>query len=215
MTTPVPYRLPALWPWAETPRRLGGQLLGDLLVIVWCLFWWRQADDVRERVLGLQSAGQRAVDAGTGISDRLRSAGDAIDGVPFAGGPLASPLRSAADASDGLADAGRSAQEAVRTVATVVHVTMLVVLVGLVLLWWLSRRVRWTRSAGTGRRLRNTAEGLQVLGLRAAATAPLREVAAALPGGAGVDARTLEALGVLELQRLGLRRAQFARRVQP
>ena len=116
--------------------------------------------------------------------------------------------------------------------ASALHATMLVVLVGLVLAWWLLRRARWTTAAWAARRLRCTREGLQVLGVRAAAawaarrlrctreglqvlgvraaaTAPLGAVGGALhphAGGGGMDQHTLEILGSLELDRLGLRR---------
>jgi len=165
---------------------------------------------VRDRVLGLQGAGQRAESAGTGISERLRSAGDVVNGVPLLGSKLASPLRSAGAAGNDLADAGRSAQAAVATTASVLHATLLVVLVGLVLAWWLLRRARWTTAAWAARRLRSSRQGLHVLGLRAAATAPLAAVAGALhrrDGEGGVDQHTLEVLGGLELDRLGLRRS--------
>ncbi len=68
---------------------------------------------------------------------------------------------------------------------------------------------RWTTAAWAARRLRCTREGLQVLGVRAAATAPLGAVGGALhphAGGGGMDQHTLEILGSLELDRLGLRR---------
>jgi len=64
------------------------------------------------------------------------------------------------------------------------------------------------KTAFAARRLRATPEGLQVLGLRAAATAPLGTVAGVLRSvgtTGGVGAETLEALGRAELRRLGLR----------
>lgn len=67
----------------------------------------------------------------------------------------------------------------------------------------------WTTAAWAARRLRCTREGLQGLGVRAAATAPLGAVGGALhphAGGGGMDQHTLEVLGSLELDRLGLRR---------
>lgn len=183
------------------------QVAGDLAVLAWCGYWWQRSGDVRERVLGLQGAGRRAETAGSGLQERLRSAGDAVDDLPLAGDSLASPLRSAAEAGGELADAGRSAQQAVQTVATTVFWVMVVLLVGAVLGWWLTRRLRWTRTAAVARQLRVGAEGLQVLGLRAAAQAPLGAVLRAVGGAPGreLDNHTLERLGRLELRRLGLR----------
>jgi len=107
MSAPV-LSLRELWPYAETPVRRIRQVVGDVAVLVWCVVWWRTANEVRDRVLGLQGAGQRAESAGTGISERLRSAGDVVDGVPLLGSKLASPLRSAGASGNDLADAGRS-----------------------------------------------------------------------------------------------------------
>lgn len=177
MTSASVPSLRELWPYAETPLRRTRQIVGDVAVLIWCVLWWRTANGVRDRVLGLQGAGQRA-----------ESAGNAVDGVPLLGSKLAAPLRSAGAAGNDLADAGRSAQAAVATTASVLHATMLVVLVGLVLAWWLRRRARWTTAAWAARRLRCTREGLQVLGVRAVATAPLGAVGGALhphAGGAG------------------------------
>jgi hypothetical protein len=81
MSAPV-LSLRELWPYAETPVRRIRQVVGDVAVLVWCVVWWRTANEVRDRVLGLQGAGQRAESAGTGISERLRSAGDVVAGNP-------------------------------------------------------------------------------------------------------------------------------------
>ncbi len=197
-----------LWPYAETPVVRIRQVLCDVAVLVWCVFWWQIANRVREKVLDLQGAGGRAEAAGTGINERLRSAGDSVDNLPLVGKALATRLRSAGDAANSLADAGRSAQEGVRSTASALHAVLLVVLVGVVAVWWLWRRGRWTKTAFAARRLRATPEGLQVLGLRAAATAPLGTVAGVLRSvgtTGGVKAETLEALGRVELRRLGLR----------
>lgn len=196
-----------LLPYAETPIRRVRQLLADAAVLGWCVYWWRTADGVRDQILALQGAGARAEAAGTGISERLQAAGSAVDGVPFAGRALASALRSAASTGNDLADAGRSAQAAVRSTAQTLHTTLLVVMVGLVAVWWLLRRLRWTATAIAARRLRVSPAGLQVLGLRAAANAPLSvvaRVARVRDGGNGLDAATLTALGIVELDRLGL-----------
>jgi len=205
---PFPPPLPSLWPYAETPTHLLRQVLGDLVVLVWCVFWWRTADQVRDRILGLQGAGARAESAGTGISERLRSAGDSINGLPLVGKTLAPKLRSAADAGNDLADAGRSAQDAVHTTASVLHTVALAALVGVVLAWWLTRRGRWVMTVRAARRLRATPQGLQLLGLRAAGTAPLGAVATVLgthDSAGGLDPETLQVLGRLQLHRLGLR----------
>lgn len=198
-------------PYAETPVRSLIQVTGDVLVVLWCVIWWSVAGDVRDGISSLRGAGRRAEEAGTGLESRLGAAGDAVGGLPLAGDSLSTPLREAATSAESLAEAGRSAQSAIGTTAEVVHATLLVVLVGVVAAWWLLRRVRWCRTAVAARRLRESQVGLAVLGVRAAATAPLGSLPELLGQGpgAGLDSATLVRLGTMELRRLGLRPTSF------
>ncbi len=99
------------------------------------------------------------------------------------------------------------------TTASVLHTVVLAALVGVVLACWLTRRGRWVMTARAARRLRATPQGLQLLGLRAAGTAPLGAVATVLgthDSAGGLDPETLQVLGQLQLHRLGLRQPPIA-----
>lgn len=186
-------------------------LVVDVVVLVWCVVWWRVAAALRDGVAALAGPGGRAVSAGERLRGTLDSAGGAAERVPFVGDRLASPLRGAAGAGADLAAAGRAYQAGVAGVARGVFWVVLVVAVGLVLvcyLWWRLGRVRSLRAA---RRLRESPEGLALLGLHAVASAPLprlvRVVAQSLPQGERtvLDDELLRRLGAAEVVRLGLR----------
>ncbi|GAB2909531.1 hypothetical protein GCM10027047_04640 [Rhodococcus aerolatus] len=184
-------------------------LTADVLVVVWCLVWWRVATALRDGVAALAGPGAQAVAAGERFSGTLGSAGGAAARVPLVGDSLASPLRGAAGAGTDLADAGRSYQEGVGTVAHGVFWLVLAVAVGLVLARYLLWRVGRVRTVLAARRLRSSPDGLALLGLRTAAGAPLprlaRLTAGAAPGDRVVlDEVLLRRLGEAELVRLGL-----------
>ena len=195
--------------WAQVGAVRSRVLVADLLVLAWCLLWWRLAVDLRDWIVSLGAPGQDAVSAGDRFTGTLNSAGNAANKVPLVGSTLADPLRDAAGAGTQLANAGRTYQGAVDDVAHGAYWTVLALAVGLVLLrylWW--RQVR-LRTVAAARRLRSRPDGLALLGLRAAATAPLGSVERATRGLASAGASTvtqqaLEQLGLLELARLGL-----------
>lgn len=184
-------------------------LLVDLLVLAWCLLWWRLAQDLREWVTGLGAPGDQAISAGDDFAGTLGSAGRVAGRVPLVGDELAEPLTDAAGAGTRLADAGRSYQAVVADVAHGVFWVVLVVFVGLVLLRWAVWRLGRVRTVTAARRLRDRTDGLYLLGLRAAATAPLgvlerRTRGLATPGSRVLEPQVLEELGRHELARLGL-----------
>ncbi len=181
-------------------------MISDLGVLLWCVVWIVLAGMLRERVLDVQDTARRAEAAGTKLNNELGDASAILGSVPLLGGTLASPLRTAGEAGTDLVAVGRSAQSAVGTTATMLYALVLVLCVGVVLVWWVVNRLRWANDAQAASVLRGSREGLQVLGLRAAGRAPVGALGAVLQSRpAGVDQQTLEALGTLELQRLGVR----------
>jgi hypothetical protein len=153
-------------------------------------------------------------DLGRSVSGNMNSAADAAGHVPVVGDELAKPFGSLSDAGSAVSGAGRSAQDAVGTLATVLAVVLVVLTVGWLLLKWLPWRLRYAREAGAAQRLLAGTPDLEVLAARALATAPLSRLAA-LPDGTGGawragDQAALRALAALELGRLGLRLPDLA-----
>jgi hypothetical protein len=174
---------------------------------------------VHAAVLVLAEPGRAVEDLGRSVAGNMGSAADAAERVPLVGDELAAPFGSLADASGAVSGAGRSAQAAVSTLATVLAVVLVVLPVGWLLLRWLPARLRYAREAGAARRLLAGTPDLELLAARALATAPLPRLAA-LPAGTGAawragDPAALRALAALEVGRLGLLLPERPRVVTP
>ena len=105
-----------------------------------------------------------------------------------------------------MTDAGLAEESAVARLALILGLIAGVVLALVVVLWWVSRRVRWVRAATAAARLRD--QDRTLLALRAIANRPLIELRRLGPGlGNAVlagDPAAIAALASLELRTLGL-----------
>jgi hypothetical protein len=195
--------------YADRPLPAARQLLTDLFVVAWVIFWVWAAMRLYDLVEKLAVPGQKMEGAGTGIADNLSEAGSKVDRVPAVGDALAKPFEKAADAARALAEAGRDQQETVRDIALALSLAMLAVPLALVLFGWLPLRIRWMRRAGTAAALRGVPAGRDLLAMRALATQPLRRLAVLGPDPVNAwrrgDESTVDALAALELRRLGMR----------
>jgi hypothetical protein len=192
--------------YAETSPKRTRQHVADALVALWVLLWLWVGNAVHDAVQLLAVPGRELEEAGNGLASGLTRAAERADDLPVAGGALRSPLDAAADAGSGLAGAGVAQQEAVATLALVLAVVLAGLPIGLALLVWLPRRLRW---AGNARAAVTLRDDLDLLALRAAATQPLTALAALGPEPVGRwrrgDAGAAQQLAALELSRLGLR----------
>lgn len=191
--------------YAETPALRTRQVVGDVLLLLWCAVWVRVGVAVHRGVDRLGGPGRELQDAGGGLRDGLSDAAERAGDVPVVGGGLRSPLDAAAGAGDALVRAGEAQEQAVGQLALL----LALVVVALPVLWALSRRLparlAWARQAGAARGLLGDVE---LLALRAAASRPLAELATLGPEPVGRWRRgepgAAEALAGLELAALGL-----------
>ncbi|GIJ47107.1 hypothetical protein Val02_39930 [Virgisporangium aliadipatigenens] len=201
--------------YAERPGAAFRQVITDLLVALWVYAWVRAAFFVHEWIDKLAVPGEKLAGAGDRMAEQLRDAGNKAGRVPVAGDDLKKPFTNAGDAASQVADVGREQQEIVHQLALVLAIGLLVLPLGLVLLVWLPRRLRWMSRAGTAAKLRTASAGRDLLALRALATQPLErltrldpDIAAAWRRG---DGDAVRALAELELSGLGLRRPRTNR----
>jgi hypothetical protein len=195
--------------YAQHPVQHTRQLAADVGMLAWVLLWLLVARTVHAAVLVLAEPGRAVEDLGTSVAGNMASAAGVAEDVPLVGDELAAPFEALARAGGSVTGAGRAAQDAVGTLATVLAVVLVVLPVGWLLLRWLPWRLRWAREAGAARALLRGTPDLHVLAARALATAPLPRLAA-LPAGTGAawqagDPAAVRALADLELRRLGLR----------
>jgi hypothetical protein len=196
-------------PYAQHPAVRLRQVAADVGMLAWVVVWVLVARAVHAAVLVLAEPGRAVEDLGRWVAGNINSAADAAEGVPLVGDELAAPFGSLADASGAVSGAGRSAQDAVSTLAMLLAVVLVLLPVGWLMLRWLPARLRYAREAGAARRLLAGTPDLEILAARALATAPLPRLAA-LPAGTGAawrvgDPTAVRALAGLEVGRLGLR----------
>jgi hypothetical protein len=195
--------------YAHSPVVRTRQVAADAGMLAWLVVWVLVARAVHRAVLVLAEPGQAVEGLGRSVAGNMNSAADAADGVPLVGDELAKPFGALADAGDSVSGAGRSAQDAVHTLAMLLAIVLVVLPVGWLLLRWLPSRLRYAREAGAAARLLSGTPDLELLAARALSTAPLPRLAA-LPAGTGAawragDPAAVRALAGLEAQRLGLR----------
>jgi hypothetical protein len=197
--------------YADRPRRVFGQLVGDLAALAWTVVWVRAGFAVHDAVLALAAPGRKLEDAGGALERNLRSAGETASRLPVVGDDLRTPFDAAAGAGRTLADAGRD-QQALAASAALVLAAATVVVPLLLALWWLARRVRWVREAGAAGRLVAGGADPALFALRALASQPLARLRAVsadpLSGWRDGDPEVVAALARLELARLGVRAAK-------
>ena len=196
--------------YAERPGRLTLQLVADLLAVAWVAGWVWLALEVREQVLGLQSAGEQLVKAGGNVSGTFDRAADIASRAPFVGDDLAGALGRGTEAGQAITAAGRSQVEAVAQLAFGAAVAMVALAVIPVLGLWLFARVRYAQAATAAVTARTS--DIDLLALRALAGLPPRRLmrVSAEPARAwrDGDAEVVDRLASLQLAELGLRSAR-------
>jgi hypothetical protein len=195
--------------YAHLPVQRTRQLAADVGMLAWILLWVLVARTVHGAVLVLAGPARAVEDLGNSVAGNMQSAAGVAEDVPIVGDELAAPFDALAEAGDAVTGAGQAAQDAVGTLATVLAVVLVVLPVGWLLLRWLPWRLRWAREAAAARQLITGTPDLELLAVRAVASAPLPRLAA-LPPGTGAawragDPAAVRALAGLELHRLGLR----------
>ena len=188
------------------------QFLGDLIAVG--LVWWAVRLDgwVNDQLSKLAAPGTTLQNAGNGFSGGLSSAGKQIGRLPGVGKDLREPFDKAAGAGQQVSDAGQSLHDTVIRIAFFSGLVAAAIPL-LIVLWWVLRRVRWSREATAARRLVRGGADASFFALRALAHQPLSEVIRVArrlnvdPGEAwrNGDSDAVQALARLELNRLGLR----------
>src|SRR3954451_20085187 len=198
--------------YAQHPDLRLRQLAADVGMLAWLVGWVLVARVVHGAVLVLAEPGQALEDLGGSVARHMASAADRARRVPVAGDALARPFEALRAAGSSVGGAGQAAQDAVGTLAAVLAVVLVLLPVGWLLLRWLPWRWRLAREARAARQVLRGTPDLELLAVRALATAPLPALAALPPGtGAawqGGDPAAVRALAGLELRRLGLRLPQ-------
>lgn len=192
--------------YAQTPMYRARQLLGDLILLAWCLAWVLIAVFLHGLVSELAGPGRLLEDAGRNLTSSMSDVSDAVGDVPVAGDALQEPFDLVGGVGDQLRDAGQSEQDAVAALALGLALVIAVLPILWALFRWLPRRLRWIREAAAARRV---IDDVELFALRALTNRSLSELATVGPAPAAAwksgDQATSLALAELELSALGLR----------
>jgi hypothetical protein len=185
------------------------QIAVDVFAIAAIAAWIALGAFVYSLVIDLARFGVQMQSAGSDFSRTMSDIGDTLDGVPLIGGGISGPFDAAGGVGESLEAAGRSQQEAVLNLALGLGWGIAVVPVATILVFWLVPRLRFSRQAGTTRRLVRTGVTVDMLALRALTNQKLTVLAAidADPVSAWRrgDPEVMRALAQLELKASGVR----------
>ena len=200
---------PRLRWYADAPARRSRQLVGDVLVLLWCALWLAVGLLVHQAVSSLVSPTLTLAGSADRTAAQLERGGDGLAGIPLVGDDASAPLRAAATAVTDISTSTTRLAELVGDLALLVGVLVPLTPVALVLLLWLPARLRWARRAGAAQGLLDAGADPQLFALRALTTQPLPRLAAVSVDPVGDwrrgDPEVTARLASLELDRLGLR----------
>lgn len=195
--------------YADLPARRLRQVVGDASLLLWVVLWWWLSRVVHDATMSLAGPGRELQEAGGGLADRFREAGEAVDGAPLVGDELEAPFTGASSAAEKVAAAGVAQAEAVEQLAFWLALAVVAIPVVLALAVYLPGRWRFVREASAGQRFVDAAEDLDLFALRALSRQPMHRLASISEDPAGAwrrgDADTVRRLAELELRNSGLR----------
>lgn len=194
--------------YARPSWRLTRQIIADVFVLLWTIGWWfagRFTDGV------IRAIAEPSRQAGRLAEDLRAQAADAASqaaGIPIVGDGLRQPFDGMAGTLEDLSASAAGQVAALEQAATVAGVLVFVVPVALMLVIWLPRRLAFARRAAEVAALVETADGTDLLALRALATQPIVELRAIgadpVASWRAGDPRAMAALAELELVRAGV-----------
>lgn len=195
--------------YADAPGHRLRQLAGDFLLVVWVIAWVLVARAVHDATTLLARPGEELSRAGSGLAQRMRDAGSAVDGAPFIGDQLEAPFEGAGDAADQVTEAGMAQVDAVNQLATWLSLAIGTIPILVLLAVYLPLRWRFVQEATAGQRFIDAAEDLDLFALRALVRQPMHRLATVSGDPAGAwrrrDEDVVRRLALLELRDVGLR----------
>jgi hypothetical protein len=181
------------------------QVVGDALAIA--VAWWviRLALRLRDAIGELRVVARGLEGSGRGVSQGAQNAGDAVASIPGVGSALSAPFRTLGGAGRDLVAAGDQVGRTVDSVALWLPLVLALLVLGWIALRYLPARLRWVREATEVTQVLASPGAAQLLGLRAAATRPLRTLRREVGDpAAALAAERYAELAVVELRALGL-----------
>jgi hypothetical protein len=195
--------------YSDFPLARFRQVVLDAVALVAILLSIWAGIAVHAAVVALAGVGRQLEQAGAGFQKNMSDAAKTLAGIPLVGAGARAPFDSASGAGGTLADAGRSEQDLIAHLASVLGIVVAVIPLYFVVRYLLLRRIRFAVNASRAATVARTAGGLDLLAFRALAGASAIEVLKVSPapvdGWRRGDAAAIRSLAALELREAGVR----------
>ncbi len=186
--------------YAHDPGRRSRQIVGDLLLLMWCLGWILLGRLVHHLISLLKGPAQSLANAAGGLGEQVGSISGSLPRV------LRGPLQGLEGNSAAIGGAASEQVEAISRVALLAGVTTAAVPIALALAIAIPLRLRWSSEARAANRLRSAPNFKELMARRAVVKQPLKQLARVTNDPVGdLDAGRYEALARLEMRSLGLK----------
>ncbi|MET1058877.1 MAG: hypothetical protein ABWX84_04740, partial [Nocardioides sp.] len=195
--------------YADSPARRTRQIVADLLVVLWLVFWVWAGWWVHEGVQELARPAERTQSAATGLATSLRDTGDSLGGIPLIGDTAARPLDEAAGHAEDLAESSARGVDTINSLALKLGLGVAIAPMLIAFAIYLPARVTFIRNATAGQQFVDSTHDLDLFAMRALANQPLHLLARISPDPAGGwrarDPWVVAQLAALEMRDVGLR----------
>lgn len=182
----------------------------DLFVLLSLAACWLAGRAIDAAVRAIAEPGRQAARLGADVQRQLTDAASQAAGVPVVGAGLRQPFDGLAASVDALSGYATQQVAAIDRMATVTGWLVFAIPLLLVAVLWLPRRLAFARRARDAKALARTAEGSELLALRALVTQPLGQLKAVasdpVVGWRSGDPAVIERLAALELAAAGVAR---------
>ena len=190
------------------PRRTR-QIIGDVVALLAIAAWVWLGIMVYQLVENLAAFGVQMEEAGAGFKETMTEVGDTLGGIPLIGGGIRVPFDGASGAGGALEAAGQSQQVAVNQLATGLGLGISVLPIIMILVLWLTPRIRFARRSSRARAIVKSGAGIDLLALRALATQKISALETVDPDAMAAwrrgDEKVMRELAQLELKSSGVR----------
>jgi len=201
--------------YADHSARFAGQVLADILFVCWLVAWVWVGNVVHDATLDLAGPGRQTAESASTLAGSLTDAGDSLGGLPVVGDSVAAPFDKAAGASDRLAEAGRDEVRTVQRLAQLLGLSIALIPILVVSLFFVPRRLRFVREATAAQRFIDAEADLDLFALRAMTHQPMHVLARVTDDPVGAlrdrDRAVIARLAEIELRTHGLRPPSGAR----
>src|SRR6478735_8956990 len=133
--------------YASRPGRLLGQVLSDVFVIVWGVVWALLGIFVQQTIEVLATPARETARTAARLATNFTAAADQASRVPGVGDQLRRPFDAASTTLGSLIASANRAVASIEQLAVIMGWLVFLIPVGVVVAFWLPRRIRFYRQA--------------------------------------------------------------------